>query len=219
MREDFHPLVREIDRVLNQITETVADRRITRPNRFVRAIRRQRYPERHAKITVRRHGILDQRRERHAIERLAGGKFGDLGKMCIRDSLCTYQYKPNMCTWVIEAPDATWAKAEPVIGQWSEPETIAYLEKMWTHLLKGHRLVGNRSFWRRFPVIRNKNWYYKNIVLLGDALHTAHFSIGSGTKLAMEDAINLYNAFDGAASVADAQARFQGTRQDCLLYT
>jgi len=128
--------------------------------------------------------------------------------------LCTYQYKPNMCTWVIEAPDATWAKAEPVIGQWSEQETIAYLENMWAHLLNGHRLVGNRSFWRRFPVVRNKNWYYKNIVLLGDALHTAHFSIGSGTKLAIEDAINLYNAFDGAASVGEALARFQGTRQE-----
>ena len=72
----------------------------------------------------------------------------------------------------------------------------------------------NRSYWRRFPVIRNKNWYYKNIVLLGDALHTAHFSIGSGTKLAMEDAINLFNAFDGARSVAEALTRFQGTRRE-----
>ncbi len=126
--------------------------------------------------------------------------------------LCTYQYKQNMCTWVIEAPDATWAKAEPVIGEWSEQETVAYLEDMWAHLLKGHKLVGNRSYWRRFPVISNKNWYYENIVLLGDALHTAHFSIGSGTKLAMEDAINLYNAFDAADSVKDALARFQGSR-------
>ncbi len=128
--------------------------------------------------------------------------------------LCTYQYKPNMCTWVIEAPDATWALAEPVIGKWDERETIAYLEKMWAHLLKGHRLVANRSHWRRFPVIRNKNWYYGNIVLIGDALHTAHFSIGSGTKLAMEDAINLYRAFAGAGSVAEALARFQGTRRE-----
>ena len=119
-----------------------------------------------------------------------------------------------MCTWVIEAPDTTWAKAEPVIGQWSEQETIAYLEDMWAHLLKGHKLVGNRSYWRRFPVIRNKNWHYKNIVLLGDALHTAHFSIGSGTKLAMEDAINLFNAFDGARSVQEALSRFQGTRRE-----
>ena len=130
--------------------------------------------------------------------------------------LCTYQYKQNMCTWVIEAPDATWAKAEPVIGEWSEQETVAYLEEMWAHLLKGHRLVGNRSYWRRFPVISNKNWYYRNIVLLGDALHTAHFSIGSGTKLAMEDAINLYNAFDGSGlgkGRADAISRFAAGRR------
>jgi anthraniloyl-CoA monooxygenase len=128
--------------------------------------------------------------------------------------LCTYQYKENMSTWVIEAPDATWAKAEAVIGKYSEAETVAYLEDMWAHLLKGHKLVANRSFWRRFPVIRNKNWYYRNIVLLGDALHTAHFSIGSGTKLAMEDAINLYKAFEGAGSVQDTLERFQGTRRE-----
>ena len=62
--------------------------------------------------------------------------------------------------------------------------------------------------------MRNKNWYYKNIVLLGDALHTAHFSIGSGTKLAMEDAINLFNAFEGTKSVDDALMRFQGGRRE-----
>src|SRR4029078_2658278 len=85
---------------------------------------------------------------------------------------------------------------------------------MWAHLLKGHKLVGNRSHWRRFPVVRNKNWYHNNIVFLGDALHTAHFSIGFGTKLAMEDAINLFNAFDGARSVQEALTRFQGTRRE-----
>jgi anthraniloyl-CoA monooxygenase len=128
--------------------------------------------------------------------------------------LCTYQYRQDMSTWVIEVPEATWAKAEPVLGKLSEAETVAYLEKMWAHLLKGHRLVANRSFWRRFPVIRNKNWYYRNIVLLGDALHTAHFSIGSGTKLAMEDAINLYEAFVATGTVPTALERFQGARRE-----
>jgi anthraniloyl-CoA monooxygenase len=128
--------------------------------------------------------------------------------------LCTYQYKPNMCTWVIEAPDATWEKAESFLAALNEQETVAYLEKMWAHLLRGHKLVANRSVWRRFPVVQNKNWYYKNIVLLGDALHSAHFSIGSGTKLAMEDAINLFNSFDGAASVGPALERFQGSRRE-----
>ena len=128
--------------------------------------------------------------------------------------LCMYQYKPNMCTWVVEAPEATWVKAKPFLERLDETETVAYLEKMWAHLLRGHKLVANRSFWRRFPVVQNKNWFYKNIVLLGDALHSAHFSIGSGTKLAMEDAINLYTAFDGAKSVPEALEKFQGARQE-----
>ena len=128
--------------------------------------------------------------------------------------LCTYQYRRDMSTWVIEAPEATWAKAEASIGKLSEAETVAYLENLWAHLLKGHRLIANRSSWRRFPVVRCKNWYYRNIVLLGDALHTAHFSIGSGTKLAMEDAITLYEAFVATDTVPDALARFQGSRRE-----
>src|SRR5208282_2091267 len=122
--------------------------------------------------------------------------------------LCTYQYKKDMSTWVVEAPDSTWAKAEATLTKLDEAGTVAYLEKLFSEQLRGHQLIPNRSYWRRFPVISNKNWYYKNIVLLGDALHTAHFSIGSGTKLAMEDAINLFNAFDTAESVKDALARF-----------
>ncbi len=128
--------------------------------------------------------------------------------------LCTYQYKREMSTWVVEAPDATWAKAEPTLGKLNEGETVAYLEKLFSKQLRGHRLIPNRSCWRRFPVIQNKSWHYKNIVLLGDALHTAHFSIGSGTKLAMEDAINLFNAFEHSSSVADALQKFQGSRRE-----
>ena len=128
--------------------------------------------------------------------------------------LATYQYKRNMSTWVIEAPETTWVKAKDAIGNFSEAQTVAYLEKLWAKQLNGHKLIANRSFLRQFPVIQNKSWYYKNIVLLGDALHTAHFSIGSGTKLAMEDAINLFNAFEGASSVQSALEKFQGTRRE-----
>ena len=74
--------------------------------------------------------------------------------------------------------------------------------------------LANRSSWRQFPVVQNARWYYRNVVLLGDALHTAHFSIGSGTKLAMEDAINLFNAFDGGGSVQVALEKFQGSRRE-----
>jgi anthraniloyl-CoA monooxygenase len=118
-----------------------------------------------------------------------------------------------MSTWVIEAPDSTWTKAEPLLSTLNEQQTVAYLEKLWARRLNGHKLIANRSVWRRFPIIQNKNWYYKNIVLLGDALHTAHFSIGSGTKLAMEDAINLFNAFKPQDSVTSALERFQKTRR------
>jgi anthraniloyl-CoA monooxygenase len=128
--------------------------------------------------------------------------------------LCTYQYKQNLSTWVIEAPEDTWAKAEPFLRTLNEAQTVKYLENLWAHVLQGHQLIANRSCWRQFPVIRNTNWYYKNIVLLGDALHSAHFSIGSGTKLAMEGAIQLYNAFEAAGPVADALARYQGTRRE-----
>lgn len=127
--------------------------------------------------------------------------------------LCTYQYKENMSTWVIEAPDTTWAKAESFLNSLNEEQTVAYLEKLWAKRLNGHKLIANKSIWRRFPMIQNKNWYHKNIVLLGDALHTAHYSIGSGTKLAMEDAINLFTAFKSATSVQQALEKFQGTRR------
>ena len=128
--------------------------------------------------------------------------------------LCTYQYKQNLSTWVIEAPEDTWTKAEPLLRTLNQAQTVDYLENLWGHVLQGHRLIANRSDWRQFPVIRNTNWYYQNVVLLGDALHSAHFSIGSGTKLAMEGAIQLYSAFEATASVADALERYQGTRRE-----
>ena len=80
-----------------------------------------------------------------------------------------------------------------------EPATVAYLERLFADELQGHRLLANRSIWRRFPTVRNARWHSGNVVLLGDAAHTAHFSVGSGTKLAMEDAIALAAALkDGA---------------------
>src|SRR5882724_9948208 len=117
-----------------------------------------------------------------------------------------------MSTWVIEAPGTTWEKAEPYLKTLSDQETVSHLEKLWAGHLNGHRLISNRSTWRRFPMIQNKNWFYKNIVLIGDALHTAHFSIGSGTKLAMEDSIALFERFTATESVAAALGDFESTR-------
>ena len=75
-------------------------------------------------------------------------------------------------------------------------------------------MIANRSVWRQFPTVRNANWHHDNIVLLGDALHTAHYSIGSGTKLAMEDAIALFEAFRTKGEVSPALTHFETTRRD-----
>ena len=76
--------------------------------------------------------------------------------------------------------------------------------------MQGHPLLANRSIWRRFPTVRNARWHSGNVVLLGDAAHTAHFSVGSGTKLAMEDAIALAAALKVERSIPDALAELRG---------
>ena len=78
--------------------------------------------------------------------------------------------------------------------------------------LQGHRLLSNRSTWRRFPVIWNQRFHDKRTVLIGDALRTVHFSIGSGTRLAMEDAIALARALRECSRIDDALAKFQSER-------
>ena len=88
------------------------------------------------------------------------------------------------------------------------------MEKLWADHLDGHRLVANKSVWRTFPTIRNERWSFRNIVLIGDALHTAHYSIGSGTKLAMEDAIALTEALKTTDSVAAALETFEAARRE-----
>ena len=77
----------------------------------------------------------------------------------------------------------------------SPDDTIHHCERVFAKDLDGHRILSNNSQWRRFPAIWNERWSFGNVVLLGDALRTAHFSIGSGTRLAMEDAIALFKAF------------------------
>ncbi|MEQ8346367.1 MAG: bifunctional salicylyl-CoA 5-hydroxylase/oxidoreductase [Sneathiellaceae bacterium] len=132
--------------------------------------------------------------------------------------LGAYGYKQGMSTWVPECDEATWRRAG--LDRASEAETVAYLEDLFADLLDGHRLLTNRSIWRNFPMVKNENWTFGNIVLIGDALHTAHYSIGSGTKLAMEDAIALTDAFAesesraGGDGVQEALARFERVRRE-----
>ena len=92
-------------------------------------------------------------------------------------------------------------------------QTIAYCEALFRDELKGARLIKNRSLWRTFPTVKNKHWHHENIVLMGDAAHTAHFSIGSGTKLAMEDAIALSQALQKYRKVDDALDAYEAERR------
>ncbi len=109
-----------------------------------------------------------------------------------------YQYRPGgagdeaVSTFIVEATEATWRAAG--MDAASEEETVAFLEDTFREELGSHRLIANRSIWRGFPTVRNRSWRHGNIVLVGDAAHSAHFSIGSGTRLAMIDAISLHES-------------------------
>jgi anthraniloyl-CoA monooxygenase len=104
-----------------------------------------------------------------------------------------YPFERGLSTFIVETHEETWRKAG--LDKASEEETLVYCERLFADHLEGHKLLLNRSLWRSFPTIRNERWHHRNMVLIGDAAHTAHFSIGSGTKLAMEDAIALVEAF------------------------
>ena len=103
-----------------------------------------------------------------------------------------YRYDGQHATFILETTDATWRRAG--LDEASEDDTVAFTEALFADELKGHPVLKNRSLWRNFPVVRNERWSHGNVVLVGDAAHTAHFSVGSGTKLAMEDAIALSRA-------------------------
>jgi 2-polyprenyl-6-methoxyphenol hydroxylase-like FAD-dependent oxidoreductase len=105
-----------------------------------------------------------------------------------------YRYKPAMSTFVAEVDQETWDSAG--MAEMSDDERRVFTETVFADTLGGLPLISNRSIWRRWRRIDNDHWHFRNIVLIGDALRTAHPSIGSGTRLAMEDAIALWRAFD-----------------------
>ena len=126
----------------------------------------------------------------------------------------SYKFNPTTSTFIVECDPQTWAKAD--CEHMSDEETRAYLGEVFAVDLQGHTLLSNNSKWINFLLVKNRNWSYENVVLLGDALHTAHFSIGSGTKLAMEDAIALAEAFQQNADVADALTTFTSARRPVI---
>jgi 2-polyprenyl-6-methoxyphenol hydroxylase-like FAD-dependent oxidoreductase len=103
-----------------------------------------------------------------------------------------YRYSKAMSTFLVECSEQTFFAAG--FDTMSEDETRIALERIFAQTLDGHPLISNRSIWRQFPIVHNERWSVGNKVILGDALHTAHFSIGSGTRLAFEDAIVLARA-------------------------
>ena len=124
-----------------------------------------------------------------------------------------YQYEEGHSTWVIETDPKTWARAG--LDKMDEAQSARFLETVFAKELDGHGLITNRSLWRNFPMIRNARWVKDNIVLLGDAKATAHFSIGAGTKLAMEDAIALFEAFEAhGTNVRAALSGFERDRRE-----
>ncbi len=136
-----------------------------------------------------------------------------------------YPYAADRSTFLIETDEATWRAAgfeatthalSDGAPDASDQIALDYLTAAFAEPLEGHRLIGNRTRWMRFRTIRCDRWSHGNVVLLGDAAHTAHYSIGSGTKLAMEDAIALVAAIDAADNVPDALAAYEAARRPAV---
>src|SRR5699024_8563431 len=106
-----------------------------------------------------------------------------------------YPFDEYASTWIVETTEQTWRRAG--LDRMSEADSMAFCQSLFAAELGEHRLMSNKSVWLDFPLVRNTTWHHGNIALIGDAAHTAHFSIGSGTKLAMEDAIALAQAVAG----------------------
>ncbi len=127
-----------------------------------------------------------------------------------------YQFDRDTSTFIVETTEETWLKAG--LDKLDQAASIAFCEKMFAKYLAGNRLMSNArhlrgSAWLNFNRVLCRKWHHNNIVLIGDAAHTAHFSIGSGTKLAMEDAIALVQALGTEADVGRALERYQSERE------
>ncbi|MBO4227155.1 monooxygenase [Bradyrhizobium neotropicale] len=122
-----------------------------------------------------------------------------------------YRYSPTMSTFLVECDRATWHAYG--FANKDAAHAKAVCEEVFAETLGGQPLISNKSLWRNFPWIWNEHWSFKNMVLIGDALHSAHFSIGSGTRLAIEDAIALTKALESEAHVSTALHRYEAERK------
>jgi 2-polyprenyl-6-methoxyphenol hydroxylase-like FAD-dependent oxidoreductase len=122
-----------------------------------------------------------------------------------------YRYSPTMSTFIVECDAATWKRTG--LDRMSEEESAAYCARVFAPDLGGHGLVSNKSIWRNFPLLRNETWIAGNVVLIGDALRTGHFSIGSGTRLAFDDAIALANCLVVSEDIGFSLKEFERQRR------
>src|SRR4029079_2050442 len=129
--------------------------------------------------------------------------------------LHAYRFDADLSTFIVETREETWRAAG--LDQADQAASIAFCERGFAKYLDGHSLMSNArhlrgSAWLTFNRVLCRKWHHRNIVLIGDAAHTAHFSIGSGTKLAMEDAIALSRTVSEQLSVTQALASYQEER-------
>ncbi|MGB8434033.1 MAG: FAD-dependent monooxygenase, partial [Burkholderiales bacterium] len=123
-----------------------------------------------------------------------------------------YRFSPDMSTFIVECDARTWYRAG--LDRMSDAESRAYCERVFAPDLTGHPLTSNRSIWRNFPLLWTPQWTAGNVALIGDAVRTGHFSIGSGTRLAMEDSIALARAIAAhGENVPEALAAFESERK------
>jgi anthraniloyl-CoA monooxygenase len=134
-----------------------------------------------------------------------------------------YPYDASGSTLIVEMTEEVWRKAgfrdSLLEAGESDRDAIARCEEIFADRLDGHRLIGNHSRWINFTTVRCETWHDGNVVLLGDAAHTAHFSIGSGTKLAMEDALALVACLSECADIPSALVAYEAERKPVVVST
>lgn len=124
---------------------------------------------------------------------------------------CAHTYPGPTSTFIIDCDQETWERSG--IVEMDEDEYLPYLEDIFSEYLDGNPILSQQDQWRQFRTITNENWYHDNMVLVGDAAHTAHYSIGSGTTLAMEDSIGLMEAFEEHDDIEAALSSYEALRK------
>lgn len=125
-----------------------------------------------------------------------------------------HAYPGRKSTFIIECTEETWKNAR--LDEKEENEAITYFEELFADHLENYSLESKLYSWRNFPVVKNRAWSHENVVLIGDAAHTAHFSVGAGTKMAMEDAIALCEGFEEHDDIQGAMNWYEKERRPAV---